>query len=75
MREAGERERAKVKEYALASGAKPRLEERVRERGRQPTDACLGDVAERPEAARRRAIEAADNATRHFWELRGGGRE
>jgi hypothetical protein len=51
---------AKVKEDALASGAKPRLEERVRERGRRPTGEEQGIVARRAEAARRRAIAAAD---------------
>ena len=47
---------AKVKEDALASGAKPRPEGRVRERGRRPTDKGRGILAARAEAARRRAI-------------------
>ena len=57
MSETGE---AKAKEHALASGAKPRLEERVRERGWRPTRACPGSAEPYIEAARRRAIAAAD---------------
>ena len=48
--------KAKVKEDALASGAKPRPEGRVRERGRQPTCEPCGFATTRAEAARRRAI-------------------
>jgi hypothetical protein len=57
MSETGE---AKAKEHALASGAKPRLEERVRERGWRPTRECSGNAESHIEAARRRAIAAAD---------------
>ena len=51
---------AKAKEDALVSGAKPRLEERVRERGRRLTGRCNGFAVRRTEAARRHAIAAAD---------------
>jgi hypothetical protein len=47
---------AKAKEHALASGAKPRLEECVRERGWRPTREGYGFAASHTEAARRRAI-------------------
>ena len=47
---------AKVKEDALTSGAKPRPEGRVRERGRRPTGNWRGITATCAEAARRRAI-------------------
>jgi hypothetical protein len=60
VREAGERQRAKAKEDAFASGAKPRLEERVREQRRRPTSNTIGDVGDRTEAARRRTSDAAD---------------
>ena len=53
MSAAGE---AKAKEDAFVSGAKPRLEERVRERGWRPRNECLEIVANRTKAARRRAI-------------------
>ena len=53
MSETGE---AKAKEHALASGAKPRLEERVREQGWRPTCEGCGIAGPRAEAARRRAI-------------------
>jgi hypothetical protein len=51
---------AKAREHALASGAKPRLEERVRERGWRPTcDAhVLAELC--TEAVRRCAIAVAD---------------
>ena len=49
--------KAKAEEDALASGAKPRPEGRVRERGRRPTNVCLGYAASGAEAARCRAIE------------------
>ena len=56
MRAAGA---ARVKEDTLASGAKPRLEERVRERGWRPTRECYAFAQSRTEAARRRAIARA----------------
>jgi hypothetical protein len=56
MSTAGE---AKAKEHALVSGAKPRLEERVRERGWRPTRECYAFAQSRTEAARRRAIARA----------------
>ena len=62
MSETGE---AKAKEHALASGAKPRLEERVRERGWRPTGECSGNAGPLTEAARRRAIAATDKLPRH----------
>jgi len=46
-----ERREAQVKEDAFASGAKPRLEERVREQRRRPTSAATGFVESRTEAA------------------------
>jgi len=57
MRAAGE---AQVKEDTLASGAKPRLEERVRERGWRPTRENRGMFEKHAEAARRRPIERPD---------------
>jgi len=57
MSEAGERQRAKAEEDTFASGAKPRLEERVRERGWRPTGNGRGVGTHAVEAARRRAIE------------------
>ena len=45
------------------SGAKPKPEGRVRERGWWPTRRGHGIGEARSEAARPRAIEAADNAT------------
>jgi len=52
-----ERGEAQAKEDILASGAKPRLEERVRERGWRPTDHRYGMSVLAAEAARPRAIE------------------
>jgi len=52
-----ERGEAQVKEDALARGAKPRLEERVRERGWRPTGHRYGMSVLAAEAARPRAIE------------------
>ena len=62
MRAPGE---AKAKKDALVSGAKPRPEGRVRERGWRPTRGRSGIVEPRTEAARRRAIAAADTSTQH----------
>jgi hypothetical protein len=59
---------------ALASGAKPRPEGRVRERGWRPTHAPFGVTDTASEAARRRAIEAADAPTSHTALLEQGGR-
>ena len=59
MRAAGE---AKAKEYARASGAKPRPEGRVREHGWRPTTQSVGFVGPVKEAARRRASDTADCA-------------
>ena len=59
MSESAERQRAKAKEDTRASGAEPRLGERVREHGWRPTH----KVADFISAARRRAIEAADNGS------------
>ena len=59
MRAAGA---AKVKEDTLASGAKPRLEERVRERGWRPTRENRGMFEKHAEAVRRRPIERARRA-------------
>ena len=56
MSAAGE---AKGKEAVLASGAKPRLEERVRERGWQPSRLCREFAMPHATAARRRAIACA----------------
>ena len=50
------------KEYAVASGAKPRPEGRVRERGRRPTTRRVEFAAPGKEAARRSAIERARRA-------------
>jgi hypothetical protein len=55
--EAGERKRAKVEEDTFASGAKPRLEERVREQRWRPTNEAVGIGQNCMAAARRRAIE------------------
>jgi hypothetical protein len=53
--------KAKAKKDVLASGAKPKPEGRVRERGRRPTLECFGVPESRVEAARRLAIaHAAD---------------
>jgi hypothetical protein len=46
---------AKAKTDALANGAKPRPEGRVRERGWRPTRKAFGIAESRTEAARRRA--------------------
>ena len=51
---------AKAKTDALASGAKPRPEGRVRERGWRPTRQRYRDAEPQAEAARRLAIAAAD---------------
>jgi hypothetical protein len=59
MSAAGE---AKDKEDVLASGAKPRLEERVRERGWQPSSLCREFVMRDATAARRRAIARGRHA-------------
>jgi hypothetical protein len=75
MSEAGERQRAKAKEDTCASGAKPRPEGRVREHRWPPTTRAFGFEMQVMEAARRRAIEAADNATIRSWRMRCGGRE
>jgi hypothetical protein len=56
---------AKAKEDVLASGAKPRPEGRVRDRGRRPTRGRCGFGEPHTEAARRRAIPAADTQTQH----------
>ena len=48
------------------SGAQPRPEGPVRERGWRPTRRGYALAVARTEAARRRAIEAADNATVKF---------
>jgi hypothetical protein len=62
MSAAGE---AKAKEDTLASGAKPRPEGRVRERGWRPTYERYEISELCPEAARRRTIaREADNAIR-----------
>jgi hypothetical protein len=60
-----ERGEAQAKEDALLNGAKPRLEERVRERGWRPTDERYGMPVQTAEAARPRAIEGGrrDGAT------------
>jgi hypothetical protein len=57
MSETGE---AKAKEDIVASGAKPRLEERVREQGWRPTNEAVGVAEGGMSAARRRALAAAD---------------
>ena len=62
MSAAGE---AKDKEDVLASGAKPRLEERVRERGWQPSSLCREFAMLDATAARRRAIGRSRHATHH----------
>jgi hypothetical protein len=69
-----ERGEAQEKKHALVSGAKPRPEGRVRERGRRPTlEAAHTDRVE--EAARPRAIEAADRESLEPLWMRCGGRE
>ena len=67
-----ERSEAKPKEDIPVSGAKPRPEGPVRERGWRPTVA--GGQIQEPvmEAARPRVIEAADNATANVRDLDGG---
>jgi hypothetical protein len=68
------RREAQAKKDALVSGAKPRPEGRVRERGRRPTlKFAHADRVE--EAARPRAIEAADGANVQTLPNRGRGRE
>ena len=66
MSEAGE---AKAKKDTHASGAKPKPEGRVRERGWRPTRGSYGLGESRTEAARRRAIAAADTLLEpwHVW--------
>ena len=62
-----ERGEAQAKEDTLANGAKPRLEERVRERGWRPTCEGCRIAAPRAEAARRRAIaHRADTLPLHI---------
>jgi hypothetical protein len=65
MRAAGE---AQAKKDALASGAKPRPEGRVREQGWRPTNECSENVEYRTEAARRRAIARARRASVRSWD-------
>jgi hypothetical protein len=67
--------KAKAKEDAIASGAKPGLEERVRERRWRPTIASLGNAEARAEAARRRAIEGRPTTGRTAIPKCLGGRE
>jgi len=54
---------AQAKEDALASGAEPRPEGRVRERGWRPTRGRSGVAESRTEAARRLAIARARHGT------------
>ena len=63
MNEAGERQRAKARRNACASGAKPRPEGRVREHAFAADTQPLVLRCQSKEAARRRVIEAADSAT------------
>ena len=72
MSAAGE---AKAKEDALASGAKPRLEERVRKQGRRPPSELVGIVEAGMVAARRRAIEQRPTNGLHTVAKSYGGRE
>ena len=58
-----EQAEGKAKKDARASGAKPRPEGRVREHGRRPKRAGHAVARDRSEAARLRAIEAADDAS------------
>ena len=60
MSETGE---ANAKKDTLASGAQPRPEGPVRERGWRPTRRACGSGDTRTEAVRRRAIAAADTLT------------
>jgi hypothetical protein len=65
MSETGE---AKAKKDALASGAKPSPEGRVRERGWRPTRQGRGIPLAPAKAARRLAIaHAADTPTDKIW--------
>ena len=66
---------AKAKEDALASGAKPRTEGRVREQGWRPTNAGLGCAKGGAEAARRRAIERRPTTARIAFRQLSGGRQ
>jgi hypothetical protein len=64
-----ERREAQGKEHDLASGAKPRLEERVRERGWQPSRrwrevAMPAATAARPRAIARARHTKSDTANR-----------
>ena len=62
MREPG---KAKAEQDARASGAKPKPEGHVRERGWRPTRGSYGIGDARTEAPRRRAIAAADALALH----------
>jgi hypothetical protein len=74
MSAAGERQRARPEDTRV-SGAKPKPEGRVRERGWRPTRRG-NEVRERPmEAARRRAIERGRQRNVSRNEKRCGGRE
>jgi len=53
-----ERREAQAKEDAFASGAKPRLEERIREQGWRPTRGAAGFFEDSMSAARPRAIDS-----------------
>jgi hypothetical protein len=57
---------AKAKEDTRASGAKPRLEERVREREWRPTIERSENAKMRAEAACRRAIACARHVALRF---------
>jgi hypothetical protein len=66
---------AKAKENAFASGAKPRLEERVREQRRRRTSTAIGFAKMDTEAARRRAIEQAPTRNPAHDDTGSGGAE
>ena len=68
-----ERREAQAKQDARASGAEPRTESRVRERGWRPTTRTNEYAMRLKEAARRRVVEATDKARfARFAEHRGG---
>ena len=64
---------AQAEKDTHASGAQPRLEERVRERGWRPTSESQKDAVSSSEAARRRAIPGGRRAETCIAERAKGG--
>ena len=74
MSEAGERQRAKARSTPERAGRRPGAQRAsASDGGGRRAEASF--ITDGSEAARRRAIEAADNAMFRVWRVRCGGRE